>query len=275
MTPEELSDEIDAAGLVEWREAILRSARPSIELEAKRATPMPVSVGRSKLGGDPDLPASVAWPTYDGGNLYFMAQVKLSELPSVAATQGLPPSGMLYFFYDMESQPWGFDPKDTSAHRVLYAESEERLERRNPPEAIEFDDGVRECYVKATPSISLPCWDSPVAPNVRDDAYLDLSSDTEHRHQLLGFPRQIQGAMELECQLASSGLYVGDSSGYQDPRAAELCEGASEWRLLFQMDSDDETMVDWGDVGSIYYWIREQDLAARQFDKTWLVLQCY
>jgi hypothetical protein len=30
----------------------------------------------------------------------------------------------------------------------------------------------------------------------------------------------------------------------------------------------------WGDVGRIYYWIREQDLRSRAFDAAWLILQC-
>jgi len=30
----------------------------------------------------------------------------------------------------------------------------------------------------------------------------------------------------------------------------------------------------WGDLGRIYYWIRDDDLAARRFDRSWLVLQC-
>jgi len=30
----------------------------------------------------------------------------------------------------------------------------------------------------------------------------------------------------------------------------------------------------WGDVGSIYFWIKQQDLAARKFDDVWLVFQC-
>jgi hypothetical protein len=26
---------------------------------------------------------------------------------------------------------------------------------------------------------------------------------------------------------------------------------------------------------SLYFWIRKQDLAARRFDKSWTILQCY
>ena len=30
----------------------------------------------------------------------------------------------------------------------------------------------------------------------------------------------------------------------------------------------------WGDVGRLYFWIRDADLRARRFDATWLILQC-
>ena len=30
----------------------------------------------------------------------------------------------------------------------------------------------------------------------------------------------------------------------------------------------------WGDLGRLYYWIREQDLRRQAFDASWLVLQC-
>ncbi|MGN0700170.1 MAG: DUF1963 domain-containing protein [Oscillospiraceae bacterium] len=29
-----------------------------------------------------------------------------------------------------------------------------------------------------------------------------------------------------------------------------------------------------GDCGHIYFWIRKADLAARNFDNVWLILQC-
>ncbi|UDQ99492.1 DUF1963 domain-containing protein [Lentisphaerota bacterium WC36G] len=31
----------------------------------------------------------------------------------------------------------------------------------------------------------------------------------------------------------------------------------------------------WGDSGMIYFWIRKQDLKARNFENVWLHLQCY
>jgi uncharacterized protein YwqG len=44
--------------------------------------------------------------------------------------------------------------------------------------------------------------------------------------------------------------------------------------LLLQIDSDDALGSVWGDLGRVYFWIRDQDLAARRFDRIWHVMQC-
>ena len=80
--------------------------------------------------------------------------------------------------------------------------------------------------------------------------------------------------MELECQLVSNGIYCGDSVGYHSDEAKTLRSGASDWMLLLQIDTDDDTAMMWGDVGTIYYWIRKQDLVEGAFDRTWMILQC-
>ena len=81
--------------------------------------------------------------------------------------------------------------------------------------------------------------------------------------------------MELECQLVSHGLYCGDSSGYLSRAAAGLRDGAKDWRLLLQIDSDDALGVMWGDAGILYFWIREDDARSGRFDQAWAVLQCH
>ena len=50
---------------------------------------------------------------------------------------------------------------------------------------------------------------------------------------------------------------------------------AAQWRLLLQLDTDDSLGVMWGDSGRIYFWMREEDLRSRAFDRAWCILQCY
>src|SRR4051794_5221415 len=54
-------------------------------------------VGAPRLGGEPDLPPDVAWPTRGGKRLPFIAQLDCSTLPRWAGSP-LPASGWLYAF---------------------------------------------------------------------------------------------------------------------------------------------------------------------------------
>jgi uncharacterized protein YwqG len=91
---------------------------------------------------------------------------------------------------------------------------------------------------------------------------------------MFGWPDLVQNPMQLECQLASNGIYVGGAAGWRDPRVPQLEGGAAEWMLLLQVDTDDEAGWMWGDSGTLYYWIRRPDLAAGRFDRIWMIFQC-
>ena len=79
--------------------------------------------------------------------------------------------------------------------------------------------------------------------------------------------------MELECELVANGLSCGDGSAYHHPRIAEFEKNSAQWQLLLQIDSDDEGDMDWDGEGRVYLWIKKDDLLARDFSKTWLILQ--
>jgi uncharacterized protein YwqG len=108
------------------------------------------------------------------------------------------------------------------------------------------------------------------------DWWFELKAAQGTVHRMLGLPYLIQGdVMEIECQLASNGVYMGHAKAYSDPRHDHLRAGAQEWQLLLQVDSDETAEMAWGDDGMLYYWIRRRDLRALDFSDTWLVLQCY
>ena len=115
-----------------------------------------------------------------------------------------------------------------------------------------------------------------------DDATQERYADVRNRvasagatsHKLLGYPEPIQNEMEGECATASSGIYMGDAKGEEDPRYKALEATKRDWHLLLQVDSDDTADMMWGDAGRLYFWIRDQDLRALRFDKSWMIFQC-
>ena len=254
-------------------------AKLSKECVRMRSTPRAnesVPIGTSKLGGLPDLPLGFAWPKWKTSHLTFVAQMNLAELP---ASELLPNVGMLSFFYDPDQSAWGFDPKHKEGFRLWHFPEVSQLIRTAEPEPSTFP-----CVqLSFEPFLSLP--DSS-AKSARD-LLLEIGDYEQYRdfvethagpapqHQILGWPHIIQNEMELECQLVTNGLYCGDLSGYKDSRRKELEPGADDWTLLFQIDSDDNAQMMWGDGSMLYVWIRRQDLAARNFEKTWTILQCF
>ena len=84
------------AGVTDKREALRRIAMPTLTLieagESDRAL-----LGRSRVGGGPDLPKGVEWPRDRSGfHLNFLAQIELADLPD--RCEDLPSSGLLSFF---------------------------------------------------------------------------------------------------------------------------------------------------------------------------------
>ena len=236
---------------------------------------------RSRLGGVAVLDPAVAWPTWGGRPLSLLAVVDLAELAAVDTGLQLPEVGLLNFFYDADEQrAWGFDPAQSDAWRVIYTPPEDGVAVEPPTGAPSFPS----IPVSPRQWVSSPGWEEPALEIIWQgdrDGLGDLDEQLAEEewpeaahHQIGGWPMLQQGSIWLECQLASNGLYVGDSKGYQDPRAAELGPGADDWVLLLQIDTDDDAGWMWGDVGVLYFTIRRQDLADGRFDRCWMVLQC-
>ena len=250
-------------------------ARPAVQL-VKSA-----DGGPSYLGGAPPLPAGTGWPSTAGRPLTFLACLDLPSLQTALPLSWLPSTGRLLFFYDAENQPWGFDPKDRGSWNVI------RVDGSAPPAPVPAPSpvtGLTRQPIAFRAIASYPSYQRPEVETLQlTDAEAEILIDWDvaaygdaPRHQIGGFPNPIQGdEMELECQLVSHGLYCGDSSGYLSRAAAGLRDGATDWRLLLQIDSDDDIGAMWGDAGILYFWIREQDGRAGRFDQTWAVLQCH
>lgn len=238
----------------------------------------------SRLGGLPALPDGVHWPEWKGVPLAFLCQLDLHEIPPSCERNGLPASGVLYFFYNQEQETWGFDPGDKGSWQVIYsARPSQECVERPAPAGLASSHVYPEKDLGFIPVETYPDWqderiDALKLNDRQSDEYIDMCSavfNGQPGHHLFGYPSPVQGNdMDLECQLVSHGLYCGDSSGYDDPKAKQLESGRSDWLLLLQLDSDDDAGMMWGDCGMLYFWIRKSDLAAARFDNCWMILQC-
>ncbi len=265
-------------------------ARPSLRLVVGTGA---IDTFGSHLGGSPALPADHTWPSWEGRPQSFIGQIRLEELGDAAASFGLPPSGLLSFFYDSEQRLWGFDPGEAGGWQVTWFPSGTELELRPLPDELKTFERFAGRPVSLAPEWTIPPWDSeemdrvglPAAFGVGRDVASDGFEDLQRRlgalgagrasHRMFGFADQIQGEMRVQCELVSHGIDVTDRAATEGPRALELERNASLWELLLQVDSDEQLGTDWGDSGTIYFWIRRDALEARAFERAWFVLQCY
>jgi uncharacterized protein YwqG len=271
-----LTSSLSSAGLSRVAAALAAASSPSIRL-----IPTPgSSARRSRIGGLPRMDASQAWPSWKGAPLAHLCQIDLSEVAHLAAARSLPSEGVLSFFYDTNQSTWGFDPADRGSWVVLFS-GDPQLESARAPAKLAAEAILPEAALVFEEGLSLPSTASDeVARLGLTDAELDalarfIEDYESPAHHLLGHPQPVQDDMALECQLASNGVYCGDPSGYASAEAARLKSGAREWQLLLQLDSDDACSMMWGDLGRLYFWMRRPDLAARAFDRAWMILQCF
>lgn len=232
------------------KEKLESLGRNSIQLKIARKETY--KLGATRFGGKPDVPPDFVWPTYEGES---------------------------------------YDPKDQGCARVYWFEDMSALSAADFPADMEEDFKFPMVKIKMDSKYSYPSWEdfSEVFPDEEDDdafddAWEELTGedpeDPEDRSQLLGWPDVIQNSMFDECDLVSQGYRLGNPENWnripKDIRQQAEETARDRWMLLFQLDTveqgDFELMF--GDCGHIYFYITKEDLAARRFDRIWLVLQC-
>ncbi|MEU5438755.1 YwqG family protein [Streptomyces sp. NPDC020719] len=258
--------------------------RPGLRLEA--ATDADRVMGQ--LGGVPALPAKVEWPVWEGhGPLSFIALVDCAALPVDALDTDLPHEGTLLFFYfdgqldGGEALVLAEDRESWDGARVLYIPAGEETADREAPAGLKpyplvrlsgrvemtatepWHPQVRETFAPGAPLGQR--YGHPVCDQEFLDALWKL--DDEVGHQIGGHARSVQNPVEVEVAEA----VLDGPVPWDDQR---LSEEAGRWLLLAQFDSEEAADMMWGDVGTLYWLIRPQDLAERRFDRAMFTWQC-
>lgn len=251
---------------------------------------------------------SRTWP------LSFVAQVDFAELHAVRPLDGFPAAGRLLLFCDGVDFPWGAREEQAHAHAMFTELPADRLQRRRHPPEFDAarHPGLRDEFVFKPRTLRPTAWLLPPPPGscemialskeqprtwsykhegpavwAYDRFWDDLRArhaeifgerGREVMHQVGGFAWSIQGPVEAECvKFAEHG--PGRRGRQRDPHmyapTKEQRARAGEWRLVLQIDSDIEVGMQWGDMGRLYLCARTDDLAARRFDRCWMVAQCY
>ncbi|MDL2225063.1 DUF1963 domain-containing protein [Eubacteriales bacterium OttesenSCG-928-M02] len=268
-------------------------------------------IGRSKFGGEPDLPYDFKWNYFEGSGgdidangsykevvksrpLMFLLQINCQEVKALYPQSPLPKKGLLSFFYEMESMLWGPERMDRIGYvKVHYFDADQRLVRTRLPLDLDPKYHIEQRPIILHKESSLPPFNEfAVGRNythnfanrklydqyragmgVEHSGHGELAMDS----RLFGWPESIQNSVfdEIENE------YLKDISSSDAPyQERTMTDSQSEeWELLLQLDSGtfDEMgahSVMFGDYGNLYFVIRKEDLAAGRFDRVWFTLQC-
>jgi len=221
----------------------VRTLIESLERPMERLAPAQAPAF-SKLGGAPELPPHLSWPTGPDGPFAFVAQLDLADVRAAGGPEWLPAAGALFCFFD--------DQLDRMV--VLFADrGGERPSK--PPAPLEPEREFWERRVSFTSTIARPTiWWLDLHPLLLP-AVEDLYNAHAPDHRVGGYPAELQSeCLPVRCE--------GEAArrGF-DP-------AQTDWRLLLQVDADDELGMVWVDEGRIYVLIREEDARAGDFSKT-------
>ncbi len=159
---EDIAAAIAEFGLSRVSGGLCRLIQESIRLEAARCGAEELTLGESRIGGLPDLPEGWTWPSWNGQDLAFVAQINLAEVARLGPAGCLPPRGILYFFYDPKQRVWGFDPADQGAWRVLFYDgAADALMGQAEPQSLDEEAIYEPCRLRLSVESTLPPAESP------------------------------------------------------------------------------------------------------------------
>jgi uncharacterized protein (TIGR02996 family) len=140
---------------------LLALPQPAISFRSARVEDVTLSVGESKFGGCPDLPASIKWPKCGEELLAFIGQFNWENLHASPAGRELPETGLFSMFASWDRED-GFNFSDPESWQFFYFPNSAELVRREPgtesPSAPQF----RSCRLEFTELLTLPGWIAPM-----------------------------------------------------------------------------------------------------------------
>ncbi|WP_216327190.1 DUF1963 domain-containing protein [Deinococcus aestuarii] len=267
-------------GLTEIEDAILAAVRSAVVLYLGEPHP---GTGEGRIGGLPDLPASLDWPLNGKDEaLTFLLQLNLRDVPHFAGNP-LPQRGMLYVFLGLD------EPASDVEHRLLLYTGDEGLSPRPLPDV----PPANETYADLPPhglvtvlASDLPRWTSHAYEALTEN----LSTDEQEAYDALCESlRAGQGGHREELgQLFGHVTGIGhpaeeDAFVVRDVNPAWLYDdrkrdtldmtGADTWRNLLRLDSVRALDLTFWDAGYLHFLIRERDLEALNFGEAYAAIE--
>jgi uncharacterized protein YwqG len=257
--------EIDLpSDLLIYKDRIEATIKPFIGIKAKAEKKL--RLWQSKFGGFPYFPKGLQYPTDSKGQaMFLLAQINFSETPKLAP---YPETGILQFYISNGNDIYGAcfeNPTKQQDFRIIYFP--DVIEDKNllvtkfdflpKPDMLPIDK-------QASLSFSLRYAPMPVVDYRFEPTIINIDSKLKYGH----FTDYSEAYEEYEELFGSEGHKIGGYPYFtqNDPRDCDAFKG-EDYMLLFQMDTDDEAGIMWGDCGVANFFISEKDLISKDFSR--------
>ena len=229
--------------------------RDATRMQIQKASQPPEnSQLNSHFGGEPYFESGEQWPkTKSGNHLAFIFQVfntTASALPEHIA--------LVQFFYDWEAFPW--DTEDdgwaVKVYKTLVKDKAVCLEK---PRGLERS---KYCEIIFKPIKTLPDWEGISVYEYNASKLSCVLDENEPWGSYRKIMTALIGKQDYQSQLGGYPKWVQGES-------TPIDEHGNLMQLLFQIDSEDNAGLMWGDVGLIYVFYDEAS------KKSAFILQCH
>lgn len=267
-------------GLTEIEGAILAAVRSAVLLYLGEPNPGP---GGSRIGGLPDLPASLGWPLSEGGEaLTFLLQLDLRDVPHFVGNP-LPQRGMLYVFLGLD------EPASDVEHRLLLYTGTEELSPRPTPDLPTANERYGDLPPHGIGTVlvpDLPRWTSrayeTLAGGLSEEGQERYEALIEELHAGQGQGRQHVGHLfghvaGIGHDAEEDAFMVRDVNrawlyDYERRKTLDMAR-ADAWRNFLRVDSVQALDLTFWDAGYLHFLIREGDLEALNFGQTYAAVE--
>ena len=269
--------------MIDIKKELLKTARSSIRLDIGGAVK-----GLTKFGGAPDVPEGFEWVYYNGKPLTFLAQFDLREISQFDAENLLPKTGVLSFFYELETKPQSVDNEDFDFVKVYWFKDKNALRTAGFPDDLKEEYRLPALKIIARSEMSYQSYPDFLLQRAKlteewerfERAQKSIGiEESGNISKILGWADPVRGNMTADCELMSRGYYLGDEQGRSEVTPLDKQEAeqwsAKDWVPLLQLDmvTDGDFCLNLGDPGRMYFYIRLDDLASRNFNEIMVFVQ--
>ncbi len=264
---------------------IIDLIRPTIGIKTKSQNDNEITIGMSKIGGNPDLPKDFMWPKYENEFLTFCAQYNLAELSNFDTENSLPNKGMIYVFVYIDKDYPGFLNKESS-YKIVYIENIDDIQRIDFPKDYFIEGKFKSAKIDYFEYFTLP--DSH---NYKIKKYINkyeqfdylyesvtelidntTNQEMDNFHQLLGEDRSVQSSVLFD--FATKELKIKTLEDYKS-KQTEIEEISRKYKILLQLDCNDRNsdLSKFGGSMVIYFGIEPEHLNNGKFENVVMAFQ--